>query len=117
MAVLASMVAGAMVFSSFAAPKHCSNNECVQLTINNRPIWEGRAYDRNNNSWLSLKVYPDGCGSYYAVIQASGAFSCKVGDEVWVTGNPDYDPDRRDSSYYTKKYRISYRDKYFYFNM
>ena len=49
MAVLASMVAGAMVLSSFTAPKQDVKSERITTEVNVPTYWEGMAHA--NNDW------------------------------------------------------------------
>ncbi len=116
MAVLTSMVAGAMVFSSFAAPKQDVKLERITTEVNVPTYWEGMAHANNNWDYVFIKVYQtEGmCNSFYAVLQ-SGYGNVKKGDEVYVRNNPKYDPDK--NGYIFKKYLITYNNSDYYFDM
>lgn len=114
MAVFTSMVAGAMVFSSFTVTK-TNETACLQTIPT---YWEGSACMDGSSDpacRISIKVYQvEGqCNSYYAVVQ-------KDKSEVWVRENPDYDPNDRGGRWSgTKvyKYYITYGNHNWYFSM
>lgn len=120
MALLASMVAGAMVLSSFSAPKQDSKMESLAIERSVPTYWEGTAWTNDRNGGcLNIKVYQseNACNSFYAVIVGGDCYGLQKGDEVVVRENPKYDPNDRGYSHSTKKYFITYKNKNFYFNM
>lgn len=115
MAVLASMVTAAMVFSSFGAPKQNVKEKCTQIEVDDpRPYWDGRArrdVDYNESIYITVYQAEGACNSFYAVYYENG-----IDKEVWVKENPDYD---RYSSTWWKacKYYVSRIGKNYFFNM
>lgn len=114
MAVLTGMVAGAMVFSSFAAPNSNDNKERVQLNVNDPVFWEGEAKDADYYQKVYITVYQTvgQCNSFYAID--------KQNNQYWVKENPRYDPDncrggRGDTC--NRKYYITKGGTNYYFNM
>lgn len=83
MAVLTNMVAGALVFSSFAAPKTNDETVCSQINANDgwRQVgkYQGRAEYRDGSSRdiLTFVVWEkDGlCNAYYWVVANSGNYN------------------------------------------
>lgn len=114
MAVLASMVAGAMVLSSFSAPKQDASE---LLQVDPPTYWEGRAIDYSSHysrPSVYIKVYEvEGqCNAYYAVV-SGGEYN---GNKCWVKENPDYDSSSRTEPY-NKRYYITCGYSDYYFNM
>lgn len=117
MAVLTSMVAGAMVFSSFAAPKQNAQKECMQTEVNVPTYWEGYAYPTNGQGgavnlygiYISVYQTENACNSFYA--------KTKDGKEAWVKTNPNYDPDNRVSWMRRQKYYVTFGSDNYYFSM
>ena len=97
MAVLASMVAGAMVLSSFTAPKQISKDEmCNGLNIPS--YWEGLARNKANyDCGLYITVYqtPNLCNDYYAIITDTKCSSGTIGKELVVKVNYNYDSESK----------------------
>lgn len=115
MAVLASMMAGAMVFSSFTAPKQEVKETCSQNVMGVPIYWEGVARTLGRDpSLLEIRVYQtEGqCNSYYAVVK-SGRHE---GKELWVKENPDFDGNTFGGSKSNYKYYVTCIGDY-YFNM
>ena len=114
MAVLTGMVAGAMVFSSFAASKQEKELECVQLAQAIPSYWDGVAYDCAGHNPTPIKVYQtEGqCNSFYAVVQ-SGNYK---GEQCWVKNNPRYDSEHPTWNG-REKYYITCGNTNLYFNM
>lgn len=109
MAVLTGMVAGAMVFSSFAAPKQNEFMEIAQLNKNVPTYWEGYAYDKYGNNKIYIKVYQvEGqCNAFKA--------ADNYNNEYWVKENSKYDSD---NPYGEKsKYYVTINNINRYFNM
>lgn len=112
MAVLASMVAGAMVLSSFVVPEKNSADVCAKLKID--PIYEGAAYclDCGGIVYVYLYIYKEvgRRDSYYALDIKGNRYPVKE--------NPNYmkDTRRRDNDY---KYYIYIKKEgsNFYFNI
>lgn len=119
MTVLTGMVAGGMVFSSFAAPEQDVKSERITTEMNVPTYWEGMAHASSGENYVFIKVYQtEGmCNSFYAVIQSGYSSGVKSGDEVYVRNNPNYDPDRSGVSYKNKKYLITYHNCDFFFDM
>ena len=119
MAVLASMVAGAMVLSSFTAPKQDVKSERITTEVNVPTYWEGMAHANNDWNYVFIKVYQtEGmCNSFYAVIQSGYSANVRQGDEVYVRNNPNYDPDHRGNEYSKRQYLITYHNSDFFFDM
>lgn len=117
MALLISLMASGMVFSSFTAPKQDAKEKSEHVEVNVPVYWEGGAcYSGRGDDYLYIKVYQtEGqCNSFYAVV--TGAyFSSNVGKELWVRPNPDYNPDKYDCCY--KKYLVSCGGRDYFFNM
>lgn len=118
MAVLTGMVAGAMVFSSFAAPRQVEKEKCTQIEASTPVYWEGVAYYANlsyggsrTNTSIYITVYRDVFNSFYA--------KTKDGKEMVVKTNQAYDPDRRstDPWYKGQKYYVTCGNLDYYFNM
>lgn len=119
MVVLASMVAGAMVFSSFATPKTNDESVCSQIKTAIPSYWEGTArVIPSCGLSIQIKVYQtEGqCNSYYAVVS-------KDNSETWVKANPTYDSSltgtadtaRNNKNYYN--YYVTYNNHDYYFRM
>ena len=117
MAVVTGMVAGAMVFSSFMAPKHEKKTECVQTKSNVPVYWEGCAH-ACGEPYLFIKVYQtEGqCNSFYAIV-TSAYYTSNNGKELWVRENPKYNPDKDRPYCYEKKYYVTCGGDDYYFNM
>ena len=116
MAVLTSMVAGAMVFSSFATQKQDAEIERVQKEVNVPAYWTGRARTCNDG-WLDIEVYQtEGqCNSFYAKV-TNADYEPYIGKELWVKQNPRYDPNNRYPGCSEKKYFVTCGCDY-YFDM
>lgn len=85
MAVLASMVAGAMVFSSFAAPKQKMSKECPSITIDEGWNKVGSYYGYNKEGKKS-----DWC---FVVWEKAGMCNAYYWTYDSYVGGP-YDPDK-----------------------
>lgn len=118
MAVLASMVAGAMVLSSFTAPKtNVKSNEICMFSEDPMPYWSGKAYRGGDYGHVdisrsyNIKVYiAEGqCNSYYAKNES--------GEQAWVRENPDFEEYSRQligaNKYF--KYMVTFDYKTYYF--
>lgn len=117
MAVLASMLAGAMVLSSYVTPKQDVKSERTTTEVKVPTYWEGMAHADNDWDYVFIKVYQtEGmCNSFYAVIQSGYAAGVRRGDEVYVRNNPKYDSNSR--NWRNKKYLITYRNSDYFFDM
>lgn len=76
MAVLTSMVAGGMVFSSFTAPRTNDETVCSQINANDgwTRVGDYYGYDRDGNrssSKFTIWERKDACNSYYWVYDCS----------------------------------------------
>ena len=119
--LLIGMIAGAMVLSSFTAPKQGLNEKCEQVGTNVPTYWEGcvHRYD-HPMAYVYIKVYQtEGmCNSFYAVLIGSrSSDSVKDGDEVYVKNNPNYDPDHMPHQLNKSKYLITYHGHDYFFDM
>ncbi|MBO6026205.1 MAG: hypothetical protein J6P73_03080 [Bacteroidales bacterium] len=123
MTVLASMMAGAMVFSSFTTQEQGVKEESMQLCINDPTYWEGIAWypTPNKVSGIYISVYQTRgqCNSYYAIITDTKSISASIGAQLWVKENPNYDPYNSNDRQWWKncKYYVTSGTSDFYFNM
>lgn len=87
MAVLTGMVAGAMVFSSFAVPTHKESTDCSEVTIKDGwrevGVFIGTCKDCYYSQKFRIWETRDACSSYYWVCNYSN-----IDDEEFLK-NPD----------------------------
>ena len=87
MAVLTGMVAGAMVFSSFTAPKNNDETVCSQISMNDGWRRVGKYTGKSDDGqYLKFTIWEKegSCNAYYWVVDCQGVNGVLLGES-----NPD----------------------------